>query len=548
MQNETKAKCATNSRLNRDRPVTECLALEARVLLNADFNHDGRTDLVWHNKSTEEVVIWEIENDQVESSVSLPNVPAQWDIVGFGDFNRDGDDDILWRNAETGENVAWLMDSESIESTLSLPAVPVDSGWEAQAVGDFTNDARADIVWRNYLTGENVVWVLDDDESVDRSDSIPSLPDLAWRIVGAADFNDDLHTDILLRNDDTGQNVIWLMDGRDLTGDHSLPTVTGREWHVGAVGNFTGNIEDDILWRRDTDGAMVVWRMGETTVEGDSTLPSVADGDWTIGGGDSRVAGDDWNRDGRDDALWLDSQTGRGLLWYMNGGTITDDNSISNLGQQVRGLVAVEDFDGQRGVDFLQRNEDTGAVTVTLRVAGSSNFLEARRGEISTIDLPAVSDAAWQIAGVADFNGDESPDILWRNTGTGENVVWLLNRGHFAGSLSLPAADAAWEIQAVRSNDAADTADVHWRNTSTGQNVVWTMQNDQIISIRELFAVEDQNWRMGAAFDPDGDGDTDVLWQNTSTGECVIWFYNGTTFAGAQNGLENPTAESRVVS
>jgi hypothetical protein len=33
----------------------------------------------------------------------------------------------------------------------------------------------------------------------------------------------------------------------------------------------------------------------------------------------------------------------------------------------------------------------------------------------------------WEIAGVADFNNDGNPDILWRNTHTGQNYVWYMN-------------------------------------------------------------------------------------------------------------------------
>ena len=35
-----------------------------------------------------------------------------------------------------------------------------------------------------------------------------------------------------------------------------------------------------------------------------------------------------------------------------------------------------------------------------------------------------VAPLEWIIAGVGDFNGDGKPDILWRNTSSGENYVW----------------------------------------------------------------------------------------------------------------------------
>ena len=41
--------------------------------------------------------------------------------------------------------------------------------------------------------------------------------------------------------------------------------------------------------------------------------------------------------------------------------------------------------------------------------------------------LPTVADQSWKVAGVADFNNDRKPDILWRNAATGDNYVWYLD-------------------------------------------------------------------------------------------------------------------------
>ena len=64
--------------------------------------------------------------------------------------------------------------------------------------------------------------------------------------------------------------------------------------------------------------------------------------------------------------------------------------------------------------------------------------------------LPAVADQDWKAVGVADFNNDDKPDILWRNASTGDNYVWYMDGVTVVGGGNLPAiADQNWKIVGV---------------------------------------------------------------------------------------------------
>jgi hypothetical protein len=41
--------------------------------------------------------------------------------------------------------------------------------------------------------------------------------------------------------------------------------------------------------------------------------------------------------------------------------------------------------------------------------------------------LDTIADQSWKIAGTIDLNKDGKPDVLWRNTVTGANMVWYMN-------------------------------------------------------------------------------------------------------------------------
>src|SRR5260221_5055564 len=55
------------------------------------------------------------------------------------DFNGDGRSDILWRNSMTGENVIWLMNGAAISSSVTFATV-ADPNWSIAGVGDFNGD------------------------------------------------------------------------------------------------------------------------------------------------------------------------------------------------------------------------------------------------------------------------------------------------------------------------------------------------------------------------------------------------------------------------
>src|SRR5205809_561890 len=68
----------------------------------------------------------------------------------------------------------------------------------------------------------------------------------------------------------------------------------------------------------------------------------------------------------------------------------------------------------------------------------------ARPGSIN-----AVGDQAWQVKGIGDFDGDGKADILWRNSSTGENYIWLMNGLSTASQGSVNFVDPAsgWQVQ-----------------------------------------------------------------------------------------------------
>jgi VCBS repeat-containing protein len=147
----------------------------------------------------------------------------------------------------------------------------------------------------------------------------------------------------------------------------------------------------------------------------------------------------------------------------------------------------------------------------------------------SSYYLPTLADLNWQIiSSTADFNRDGYADILWRNQATGENALWQMNStGYQTGYFLTTVADVNWRLLDTGDFNGDGTADLVWRNQATGQNAIWQMNGFSTQATALLTTVADLNWQIVSTADFDNDGKTDLLWRHRVTGENAIWQMNG---------------------
>ena len=159
---------------------------------------------------------------------------------------------------------------------------------------DFDGDGRADIVWRYYGTGGyNCLWLsgvgqgsaaVDDARLAPQAVTIQDETNLDNKIVGTGDFNNDGKEDLLWRNKTDGANFVWTMNGTTFAGTAPLQAETNLSWDICGTGDFNSDGKTDILWRNRATGGNKVWLMNGTTRTGEVLLTAEVNQTWDIGG------------------------------------------------------------------------------------------------------------------------------------------------------------------------------------------------------------------------------------------------------------------------
>jgi glucose/arabinose dehydrogenase len=290
------------------------------VATRFDFNGDGRADILWRNNTTGDNYLFPMNGTAIQAGEGYLRMVADlnWKVAGVGDFDGDGKADILWRNTSTGQNYLYFMDGTTIKPGEGFIRTVADQGWQVAGTGDFDGDGKDDILWRNAATGENYLYPMDGLSIKATEGSLRSVADLTWQVAGVGDFDGDGKADVLWRNSSSGQNYLYPMDGKAIKPSEGfMRTVADLNWRVAGIGDFDGDGAADILWRNAATGENYLYLMqGRTIKPSEGYLRSVADLDWQI------VAAGDYDGDGKADVLWRHATSGENYLYPMNGTAI----------------------------------------------------------------------------------------------------------------------------------------------------------------------------------------------------------------------------------
>lgn len=259
------------------------------AVASADFNGDGIPDQLFQSSTNNSIDIWTsnalnpshpIAETVIQGS---QNLDPSWHIVGAADFNGDGKADILFQNSGNNAVDVWLMNGPTVTTFGPILTTGSDPNWKVVGTGDFNGPGQTDILFQNSGNGAVDVWTMNG-ATVASYGPVLTTGDPNWKVVGTGDFNGDGKTDILFQNSSNNAVDVWLMNGGTVaTYGPILTTGPDPNWKVAGIADYNGDGMSDILFQNSGNNAVDVWTMnGATPSSYGPVLTTGPDPNWHV--------------------------------------------------------------------------------------------------------------------------------------------------------------------------------------------------------------------------------------------------------------------------
>ena len=301
---------------------------------------------------------------------------------------------------------------------------------------------------------------------------------------------------------------------------HALNSGSGTISQVFQAADLNGDGRSDIVFFNQTLNEVAVWLMSGNTI-----LQSVV---LANGIANSQIAAlADLQHTGRAQIIWSNgstSFTAWSIAWSGNNTPTTTTNTFSLPANYPELFCA--DFDGDGFVDVVQYDPASGALLIA-KNNGSLNF---------TTQLSTTVSPGWILIGTADLAGNGHPQLIWRNTSSGQVGAWVFSAMQSFQPVQYPVFGSPsfdWVIRGIGKVDATSGQGLIWQSASTGIVGLWKMNTNGQFSATSL-PLGSPPWQISGASYFDGiAGAAEILWVNEQSGGFGVWRVNGSVISAS---------------
>jgi hypothetical protein len=236
------------------------------------------------------------------------------------------------------------------------------------------------------------------------------------------DLNDDGRPDLLFQNAASGELTTWSMNVNQQLSSAALPQEVDLNWRVAGEGDMDRDGQTDVIWHNTATGANRVWLMNGSLLAGEAALPGLTAAylSW-------RVAGvGDFDADGIPDLVWQDDTTGTVAVWFISRAgdgsfTLKTTRTVTTIATNWK-IRGVADFNRDLIPDLVYQDTTAGWIAVWFMGPGAASVRDTRYFTLN--GTPQRIDPNWRIVAAGDFNNDLRADIVWQHT-NGWLALWL---------------------------------------------------------------------------------------------------------------------------
>jgi len=179
-------------------------------------------------------------------------------------------------------------------------------------------------------------------------------------------------------------------------------------------------------------------------------------------------------------------------IYDIGNNAILSGNSLGQVGTDWT-FAGLGGFFGNDTTDMLLRDSNTGGLEV----------YDIANNQITGAAFIGAVGVNWQFSGVGNFSSvPGETDLLLRNVNTGGLEVYDINNNQLTGAAFIGTVGLDWQFAGVAAANGAGTSDLVLRSASTGAFEVYDIANNQLTGAASLGAVG-MDWRLGGfAVDP----------------------------------------------